>query len=277
MLSVDNGIVMKRIRILWIVLFLTAYFAGSSQVSFQPKQVEGILKGVVYRNEMTLRVNLLTNGYSFAYHKGRLKTYYKTTYYSVELGMLRDPREMSQNRNIPISFNKISRSFRFGKQNHHYQIRAGKGVKRLLTDKARRRGVAVGYNYEAGPTLAILRPYYLELIYNVESDGRPINVLRVEKYSESNASKFLDYSSVFGGTGNRMGWNELSLIPGLQGKMGLFFSLGAFDQYAKSLEIGIMADMYIKKIPVMVETTEVSAKPYFINFYATLELGKRYN
>lgn len=268
---------MNSLKILCTVLLLTGYIVIRAQVSFQPKQVDAALKGVVYRNEITIRGNLLTNGYSLAYHKGKIKTYYKTTYYSFELGMLRDPREFSQNRNIPISFNKISRSFRFGKQNHLYQIRAGKGVKRLLTDKARRRGVAVGYNYEGGPTVAILRPYYLELIYNVESDGRPINVLRMEKYSESNASKFLDYSSVFGGTGNRMGWNELSVIPGLQAKMGLFFSLGAFDEFAKSLEVGLVADLYIKKVPVMVETPEVSAKPYFINFYATLELGKRYN
>lgn len=273
----SNGIHMRPLKFTFTVLNLLGYLFIQAQVSFQPKQVEGGLKGVIYRNETTLRGNILTNGYSFAYHRGKMKTYYKTTYYSIELGMLRDPRELSQNRNIPISFNKISKSFRFGKQNHLYQIRAGKGVKRLITDKAKRRGVAVGYNYEGGPTLAILRPYYLELIYNVESDGRPINVLREEKYSESNGNKFLDYPSVFGGTGNRLGWNQLTVIPGLQGKMGLFFSMGAFDEYAKSLEIGIAADLYIKKVPIMVETPGVSSKPYFINFYATLELGKRYN
>ncbi len=248
-----------------------------TQVSFQPKQVEGAWKGVVYRNESTFRGSLLTNGYSAAFQKGQIKTYYKTTYYSVELGFLRDPRELSQNRNIPVSFNKISRSFRFGKQNHLYQLRAGKGVKRLLTDKAKRKGIAVGYNYEYGPSLALLRPYYLELIYNEGSPGSPINTLREEKYSEANANKFLDYFSVFGGTGNRLGWNELRVVPGVQGKLGLFFSLGAFDEFAKSLEIGIIGDLYLRKIPIMVETQGISAKPYFINFYATIEFGKRYN
>jgi len=268
---------MRQFISLFILLSFLAITDTQSQVSFQPKQVEGASKGIVYRNETIFRGSLLTNGYSASYQKGQIKTYYKTTYYNIELGFLRDPREFSQNRNIPVSFNKISRAFKFGKQNHLYQLRAGKGVKRLLTDKAKRKGVAVGYNYEAGPSLAILRPYYLELIYNESSSGSSINTLRTQKYSEANADKFLDYFSVFGGTGNRLGWNELKVVPGVQGKLGLFFSLGAFDEFAKSLEIGIIGDLYLRKVPIMVETPSVSAKPYFINFYATIEFGKRYN
>jgi hypothetical protein len=82
---------------------------------------------------------------------------------------------------------------------------------------------------------------------------------------------------VFGGAPGNPGWSELRIVPGIQAKLGLFFSLGAFEEYAKSLEIGLMGDFYIRKIPIMVETEAISAKPYFINFYATLEFGKRTN
>ena len=188
-----------------------------------------------------------------------------------------DPREQKQNRNIPLSFSKISQSFKFGKQNHLYLLRAGKGTKRLITDKAKRKGVALGYNYEAGPSIAILRPYYLELIYNIEENGNYYNELRSERYTPENAAKFLDFNSVFGGAPGSRGWSEISIVPGVQGKLGLFFSLGAFEQYAKSLEIGIMGDLFIRKVPIMVETDNISAKPYFLNFYASLEFGKRSN
>ncbi|MBC7884720.1 MAG: hypothetical protein H7X99_04555, partial [Saprospiraceae bacterium] len=182
-----------------------------------------------------------------------------------------------QNRNIPLSFNKVSQSFKFGKQNYLYVLRAGKGVKRLITDKAKRKGVAIGYNYEAGPSIAFLRPYYLELIYNFEQDGRFYNELRSERYTIDNADKFLDYNSVFGGAPGNKGWSEIKIVPGIQGKLGLFFSLGAFEEYAKSLEVGIMGDLFIRNIPIMVETEAISNKPYFLNFYATLEFGKRKN
>jgi hypothetical protein len=66
-------------------------------------------------------------------------------------------------------------------------------------------------------------------------------------------------------------------FPAFKGKLGLFFSLGAFEEYAKSLEVGIMGDIYTRKIPIMVETEAISSKPYFINFYVTVEFGKRTN
>lgn len=256
--------------------FLIFSYSCLAQKSFQPKQVDFEWKGIVYRNETTANFTFHTNGYTLAYNKGKIKTYYKTNYYHFEIGKMRDSREQSQNKNIPLNFSKVSQSFRFGKQNHLYVIRAGKGTKRLITDKARRKGVALGYNYEAGPSIAILRPYYLELIYNYEEDGRFFNELRAEKYTKDNAAKFLDYNSVFGGTSNK-GWSEISIAPGVQGKLGLFFTLGAFEKYTKTLEIGVMGDLFIRKIPIMVETEAVSAKPYFLNFYATLEFGKRSN
>ncbi|MBK8624585.1 MAG: hypothetical protein IPN86_03090 [Saprospiraceae bacterium] len=247
-----------------------------AQKSFQPKQVDFEWKGIVYRNEVTGNATLHTNGFSLAYNKGKIKTYYKTNYYHFELGYMYDSREQKQNKNIPLNF-RISQSFKFGKQNNLYVLRAGKGTKRLLTDKAKRKGVEIGYNYQAGPSIAFLKPYYLELIYNIEQDGRFFNELKTEKYTESNAAKFLDYNSIFGGAPSSKGWSDLSIVPGVQGKLGLFFSLGTFEEYAKSLEIGIMGDFYIRKIPIMVETENISAKPYFLNFYATLEFGKRSN
>ena len=265
-------------RISFSLLFaMFCLLETSAQKSFQPKQVEFEWKGIIYRNESTLKGTLHTNGYSIAYNKGKIKSYYKTNYYHIELGHISDPREQKQNKNIPYQFSKISRSFKFGKQNSLYMIRTGKGTKTLLTDKTKRKGVAIGYNYEAGPAIAILKPYYLELVYGVERDGKFLNELKEEKLNDSNADKFLDYNFIFGGGSPGSGWKNISVVPGIQGKLGLFFSLGAFEQYATSIEVGIMGDIYTRKIPIMVETDAISAKPYFINFYATIEFGKRTN
>jgi len=267
---------MERSGLVFYLLFFLSYNIVS-QKSFQPKQVEFDWKGIIYRKEYTGNATFHTNGFTIAYNKGEIKTYYKTNYYHVELGYMSDPREQNQNKNIPLSFNKVSQSFKFGKQNQLYLLRVGKGTKRLITDKAKRKGVAIGYNYEAGPSIGFLRPYYLELIYNFEQDGRFFNELRIEKYTDSNADKFLDYNSIFGGASGSRGWSDISIVPGVQGKLGMFFSLGAFEEYAKSIEVGIMGDFFIRKIPIMVETEAISAKPYFLNFYITLEFGKRMN
>lgn len=247
------------------------------QKTFQPKSVDFNFKGIIYRNEVTAKAAIHTNGFSLAYDRGQIKTYYKTSYYHFEIGYMTDPREQKQNRSIPRTFNKVSESFKFGKQNFMYVLRAGKGVKRLISDKTKQRGVALGYNYNIGPSIAVLRPYYLELEYQIELDDKIFYELRPEKYSEENADKFLSYNSVFGRASGGKGWSELSIVPGVQGKLSLFFSLGAFEEYAKSIEVGIMGDLYIRKIPIMVATEAISNKPYFLNFYAAIEFGKRKN
>ena len=261
----------------FLLLFLLISFGLFGQKSFQPKQEDPEFKGIIYRKEATGVLAIHTNGYFVSFHKGKIKTYYKTVYSSYELGLLFDPREYRQNRNIPFSVNRVSRPFRFGKQNSVFVFRAGRGVKKLISDKAKRKGLALGYNMQAGPSIAIIKPYYLQLIYQQNIDNTLVPELRDEKYSEENADKFLDYNSVFGGASFGKGFSELSIIPGLQGKLGLFFSPGAFEEFAKSLEVGIMADIYVKKVPVMVETPTVSNKSYFVNLYLTVEFGKRSN
>jgi hypothetical protein len=261
-----------------LILFLFQFIStGMTQKSFQPKQVDFQWKGIVYRNETTGNLSLNTNGYSIAYNKGKIKSYYKTDYYHLEIGYLSDPREEKQNKNLITSLIDVSRSFRYGKQNSLYVLRAGKGTKKLLTDKAKRKGVAIGYNYEAGAAIALLKPYYLDLKYNFEQDGKTYYEARQEKYTEANAQKFLDHNSILGRGSNSKGWSEIKAIPGAQGKIGLFFSLGAFEEYAKSIEVGLMGDIFIKKVPIMIETEAISAKPYFLNFYVTVEFGKRTN
>ncbi|MCZ2102278.1 MAG: hypothetical protein LC107_12175 [Chitinophagales bacterium] len=264
----------------WMIIgmfLIVALKDVSGQKSFQPKQVTNDWKGIIYRNEVTGKATLHNNGFSIAYNSGKIRTYYKTTYYHLELGYMTDPREQKQNRNIPISFNRVSQSFKFGKQNYFYNIRAGKGSKVLLTDKAKRQGVSIGYNIEGGASLGILRPYYLELVYNYELDGRYYTELRTERYTPENADKFLDFNSVFSGATTSKGWSELSFVPGIQSKLGLFVSIGSMDEYTKNIEVGVMGDLFIRKVPIMVETPSISAKPYFIKFYLTFEIGKKSN
>lgn len=247
-----------------------------SQKTFQPKTIDVNWKGIIYRQERTLDFNLHPNGYSIGYSAGKIETYYRTKYYHFDIGVLRDPRQYNQNKNIPGGFAKIADDFHYGKQNHVYTIKAGRGTKKLVSDKARRRGVALGYNFMFGPTIAILRPYYLELIYVQENDGRFRNSLVSEKYSKANQDKFLDINSIYGSSKGK-GWGELDFVPGVQSKLGFFFSPGAFEKIAKSLEIGIMGDLYLRSLPIMVATENISNKPYFINLYVHLELGKRSN
>ncbi len=263
-------------KILLIAFAVSIAGETHGQKTFQPKATLFDWKGIIYRKEMAYEIRIHNNGGLVGVNIGKIKTYLKTNYYHLSIGYLKDPREKRQNKNFPSGLLE-SKSFVFGKRNSVINIRTGVGAKRFISEKARRKGIALGYDYMFGPSLAILKPNYLRLIYFAENGNPEDREIREEIYSEENAEKFTNYNDILGGTGYFKGFSEMAIVPGAHGKIGLFLSMGAFDEYVKALEIGLQGDIYFKKLPIMVETPEVSNKPYFFNFYIKFILGKRSN
>jgi hypothetical protein len=249
-------------------------FALNGQKVFQPKQVNINTKGVIYNEERAYDFRIHQSGFSFGYIKGELLTYYKTKYYFVEFGHMKDPRERRQNKNISFPSEGSSTSYTYGKRNSFFQIRAGIGRKRYLSEKAKRKGLAVGVNYQAGLTLGLLKPYYLKLLV-IPEDNITNSFLDEQKYSEENHDKFIDDNDIFGGSSFFKGIEETSITVGAHGKLGLHFALGAYDKSVKAIETGIMVDIFPKKVPILVERDEVANKFYFLNLYINLQLGGR--
>ena len=261
-----------------VVLLCFGWSALSAQGSaYSERQFDDSSKGIVYEKEFSGDFRLHTNGWAVAVNFGKLQTYYKTRYYHLEFGELKHPKEFKQSFDLNFTPNTtISRSFAFGKQNSFYALRGGYGEKRYLSEKARQRGVAVGMSYQAGPVLGLLKPYYLEIVRR--QDGIDVQTT-TEKYSPANADLFLDVNDIYGAAGFREGLGELSVRPGVHGKFALHFDWGAFDEFVKALEAGVMVDVFFQDVPIMVENeaiTNVENRPYFINLYLAFQLGKRW-
>lgn len=236
-------------------------------------------KGIVYNKEFTVDLKLHTHGYALGVNIGKLKTYYLTQYYNIELGELKHPKEFRQSFDFQSpQTSKVSRAFVFGKQNNFFVLRGGYGEKRYFSEKAKRRGLAVGVSYEAGPSIGFLKPYYLELVRFVDGDLNQF-IIRSENYSEDNRDTFLDITSIYGSSGFSKGLSEISLIPGGHAKAAVHFDWGAFDEFVKAIEAGIMVDFYFQTVPIMVESPEVpnvENSSIFFNLYINLQLGKRW-
>ena len=236
-------------------------------------------KGVVYNREFTVDLKLHTNGFAFGVNIARLKTYYLTNYLNFEFGELKHPKQFRQSFDFsPINTGRVARAFVFGKQNNFFLLKGGYGQKRYLSEKAKRKGVAIGLSYSVGPTLGLLKPYYLELKYFNEPNSDNI-VVRSEKFSEDNADAFLDITRIVGASAFSRGLGELSVTPGGHAKFAVHFDWGAFDEFVKALEAGVMVDFFFQKVPIMVESERVENtenQPIFFNLYLSLQLGKRW-
>lgn len=254
------------------ILILFAATASIAQ-TIQPRQISTQAKGVIYNSELGFDFRLHTNGFAAGVTIGKIRTYYKTRFYSIELGELKHPKEFR------LSFDNLSvngrtaRSFIFGKQNSFFVLRGGLGGKRYFTEKAAKKGVAVGMSYTVGPALGILKPYYLELRRPIDNRNQIVS----EKYTPENEDIFLSQQNIYGSSRFSQGLGELGVRPGIHGKVGVHLDWGAFDEFIKAVDVGIMVDGYLTKVPILVETDALDTENsrLFINLYLSLQLGKR--
>jgi len=248
----------------------------NAQRILQPKLVELDLKGVIYKHEWSFDFRLHENGYAIAYNTGEVLSYNKSKFYQLELGFMKDIREKKQNKQNNFSPVSGTRAFTYGKINSFINIRGSIGFKKYLSEKAKRKGLAVGYSYSFGPAVGLLKPYYLNLIYRKSENFGDVEYPD-ERYTEENAEKFLNFNDINGASSPFKGITEIKVVPGIQGKIASHFALGAFDKYVKAVELGLMADIYIRKIDIMAESLGFNNKPYFIKLFANMQLGMRKN
>jgi len=269
---------MQRYILVFCLFALLPALRAQDVISFGQNYYEDN-QGIIYSKETTVDLKLHTFGFAFGLNFGTIRTYYLTRYINIEFGELRHPKEFRQSFDLPITSGRISRSFVFGKQNNFFVLRGGVGAKRYLSEKASRKGVAIALSYSGGIALGLLKPYYLDLrrFPDPPAPGGQV-VISSEKFSEENRSDFLDINKIIGSSGFGRGLGEIGIRPGGHAKFGIQFDWGAFDQFAKALELGVMLDAFFGKVPIMVEdptVDNVENRFLFVNFYLSLQLGKR--
>ncbi len=243
------------------------------QTVFQPKPVEYNLKGVVYSTESLFEIRPHFQGFTLAYKKGKIKNYYQTTYRSFELGYIKDGREKRQTiigERIGLD---LREPFIYGKRSQFFNLRMTYGQKTYLSEKTRRKGVAMAWIYEGGASLGLIKPYYLKVIQRDNSGEEPS--IATIRYSEENESTFLDFANIYGGTNFWRGFTAITPTIGLHAKAGLHWGLGAFEDRVRAVEVGLMVDVYPREIPLMVEREDINNSFLIAKLYASFQFGRR--
>jgi len=257
------------------ILLLLISSAISAQQKKAKKEIEK--KGIVYNKELSFGGYIATNGWGLMLEKGKILSIKKTRLWYFSFGELRNMRLRKQNTELGFLNSQLEsqKNFFYGKRNSFYALRVGLGNKIVLGNKAEKNGVRVSWSYMAGFSLGILKPYYLNLAYQVP-DNDPDNdfyEVRPERYSEANKEKYLDWFSITGASGFKYGLNQIEPVPGGFLKTGLNFDWSKNEEFQIALETGIIADVYYKRIPLMVNNDQ--NKPYFIGAYINFQFGKR--
>ena len=143
----------------------------------------------------------------------------------------------------------------------------GFGQQYILGQKGNKNGVAVTAIYNAGLSVGLLRPYYLDV-----QDPANNNEQKTIKYSVEDSALFLDQSAIISGGGFGKGWSEIKVKPGAFAKAGMRFDFGRYNESVSALEIGMSIEAYEKKIQIMPFQDD---KRLFFQGYIAFLFGRR--
>ncbi len=219
----------------------------------------------VYEKEFTAGIKLLSNGYGVELNFKKTPNIRYKTVKQFEFVELKDPSEFRQTSLASFGARSTPRSYIFGKQNNFYALNFSYGQDRIITRKGRKNGVSLYWSWKGGPSLGLLKPYYLSLR---EGDGSFSN----ERYSEENRASFLDFNQIAGASGFSYGLGEIKIKPGIQARVSTGADWASKRDYIKSAEVGFVLNVYASDIDIMLERDNSF---WFANLYVGVLFGRK--
>ena len=237
----------------------------------QPKTLTETSDEDEYQTVTTFGITTNTNagllgGFAFRQSKrmdGDLFGKPQYRYLSLELVNVRSPREFSPQNNFGTS------SITPGKENYLFVLRPQYGRELALFRRNADEGISVNAIVAVGPSLGIIKPYYVEVTAG--------NSTRQIPYSQaySGAENIVGSGSFFKGLG------ESTLTVGLHAKVAVSFELSAFRSNTTGVEIGFLSEIFPKTIVIIpnLDPTaggrEVGNRNFFTSGYVTLFFGSK--
>ncbi len=226
------------------------------------QEEEGAL---VYNKQGAFGFKFNTDGWGMFYERGKYKTINKTSLWWIELGEHKHPKEEKVPTISASGGFLIVSSYIYGKRNNFYNFKLGFGEQRLIGGKGNKNGVAVSAIYGGGLTAGMLKPYYIEIQNPTTNQQEQI------KY-DNNDNLFLDPTIILGRGGLTKGFGEMQFVPGAHVRTALRFDYGRYNEVLSALEVGLNAEYYSKKMPILLLNPQ---KQFFFNAYVALTFGKR--
>jgi hypothetical protein len=229
------------------------------------KRIDALIKqeeeGVIaYYKHFAGGLKLTTDGLGVFAEIGRSKSIKKAMLYQLEIGERKHNKEEKSS-----SFGGFSIPYIYGKVNYFYPVKIGVQQQILLGNKSNKNGLSITGNFGGGLSLALLRPYVLE----VDKAGVRTKV----RYDSPDSSLFVN-SYTIGAIGPSLGdgWKNLKVNPGLYIKPAVRFDYGRLNEVLSAVEVGILAEVYAKKVNQMLYNKKQQA---FFSAYVALVFGRR--
>jgi hypothetical protein len=194
--------------------------------------------------------------------------------WQISFSEIRHEKQIKQNRAQPAyAYLGKPTQFTYGKINNVYVLQIGYGRERLVLPGIVEDNLSVSFRYNAGLSLALLKPYYLRLIDIDRTDPNDKGILVEKKFSSSNSELFLNDQYIMGASKWDKGLDETKLTPGLYAEAAFAIEPGKNKFFVQTITLGANISYYTKALPIM---AELKATTLQTCVFAGLNLGKRW-
>lgn len=229
-----------------------------------------------YTHSLSLSGRLASDGYGGGMvYKVRREGKSSYHLWQLRFNEVKGEKEVAQQRDN-TAFPQLGQGtpYIFGKLNNLYTLQLGYGRENLLLPGILEGNVSIGFRYGGGFLLAMLKPYYLNLLYVDYSTSPATAISKEEAYADANKDYFLNPATILGKGRWKSGLNAMEYIPGIFGEAALVIEPGkGKGAFIQTITLGLSAAFYNSNLTIMAEQ---KAYPFEGCLFATLELGKRW-
>jgi hypothetical protein len=281
------------VRLLYISILLLAAL-GNTQLMYAQPQVETPIvqapklivnkkpitrkaaKDVIPNIELNGMINFTSNGWGLGMQ--RLKRnddaegeLWKGIY--VNISQVNHPKQLkvtSKLRNPVTDNGPEFLRYVYGKINVFLPVDVGYMYRKNITSRLAANHIRIHVVGGGGLSVGIIKPYFLTLAK--QQSGGNFEAID-EKYSEANASTFLNERFIYGSSGFMKGWSEIEIAPGLTTKAALQFEYAMTTKNTMTIEIGGQLNAYLQQIPIMANVKNTAIFP---SMYVSVIKGARW-
>lgn len=228
-----------------------------------------------FRHTLLLGAKLNSDGWSGGLYYMKKRTPHISHLFQLTFSEIKHEKQVKQKSagGGPLPPSPPPLPFVFGKINNLYTLQIGTGLEHLLLPAVMKGKLSVGMRHSLGFSLAMLKPYYLKLIYNENVNGVDTAHLEEHFYSTADSARFLNNNLIYGASSLTKGLDAIKPIPGAYFETAIVITPGTNKFLIQSITLGVNGSFYAAKLPIMAGQ---EAYMWQANLFAGLALGKRW-
>ena len=254
------------LRIVMLMLFgACAFLLPAQEIDIQSNDDKPIEERIVYSRINSTHLAIHSQGFAAGFNFGRIKSVNRTVLWQIEVASLHALKEI---KTINVS-TYYTRPYIYGKLNNAYVIRFGYGEERKIFGKPYWGGVETRWTFEAGASLALLKPYYYYvLVYHPTSTGYD-EVIEEQTFDQKD-----QWVEIIGKASFAKGLNQTKLSPGAHASVGLSFEFGKSRTRLQAIKVKAVAEGYPMSAPIMDGQRN---KWFYLTLHLSYHWGSRFN